>query len=376
MRIGILTFWWSKDNYGQLLQCYALQKFLRNAGHDAFLIRYRPGISKNCILKKFYKAFNIVKLFRFLLSRKKAHDIQKENDCHSRQFDLFFKQNIYCTAPAFYSTDDLRKNLPEADLYICGSDKIWNLSSDAVKHSAFTLGFLPEWKKRISYAASFGQSDISKSCKEAFAPFLRKFNLVTVRENSGIDICRDMGVDADVVCDPALLLDKTAYERLFDKSSIMEHPYVFVYLLTNPCDISVRKLKEWACKNDLDFIYVTGNYGWMKCDYDDKGIERSYLTIQQWLYHLANAEYVVTNSFHCSLFSLLFERKVGVVPLHGSLSNTNTRIDSLFENLLCLKTEIKNNDFDILKAVSSKSIDDGFIRKSKSVLLHFIGSIL
>jgi hypothetical protein len=126
MKIGIMTFWRSEDNYGQLLQCYALQKYLRDAGHDAYLIRYdsKNDYIKLSVWKKAIKGLNPVKSFGYISSKIRAPLIKKLNA--ERKFLDF--RNIYIkqSKSIYHSYKELVENPPEADMYITGSDQVWN----------------------------------------------------------------------------------------------------------------------------------------------------------------------------------------------------------------------------------------------------------
>ena len=381
MKIGIMTFWWSKDNYGQLLQCYALQKYLRDRGHDAFLIRYKPEKLKHSstaqkisfAIKHPFETISV--LCAKIEAKAMLSETEKEN-ATLRKFDSFRKKYIVSTESIYKSYDDLCSNPPNADMYIVGSDQIWNINSEyAVDNiNAWFLNFVPETCRKTSYAASFGRDNLLKSVKKRIKPLLQEFCNVTVRENSGKDIVTSMGINAEVVCDPTLLLSADKYRELFTPINVSKK-YIFCYMLSNTCSFSAQKLSIWAKENNLELIYVNGNVSWKKCDYEDEQIEKSYLTIPEWLSYLANAEYVITNSFHCSLFSLLFEKKIAVVHLEGSVKNTNNRIDSLFLNLHVHKSEVRNNNFESLKKLCVQKIDMQFIENSKRILNSFGGGL-
>jgi hypothetical protein len=375
MKIGIMTFWSSNDNYGQLLQCYALQKYLKDLGYEAFLIRFELKNRKSLSFKRLLKIFNPVKVIRFLSKKKHLKQLQKEHQNNlTRRFDDFRAKYIVQSEQLYTSYNELKNNPPEADVYIIGSDQVWNFGSVEIGEyiNAHCLQFAPKNAKRISYAASFGVDSLKDDVSKYIQPLLKSFSSISVRENSGKDICNKIGIKADVVCDPTLLLDKTQWSQLKGNTEINNRKYVFLYLLTNTCEFSVRKLKEWTDSKNLDLIYVSGNTAYCKTDFDDNNITKSYLTINQWLDYLYNAEYVITNSFHCSLFSLIFSKKVGIVPLSSSLKRTNDRINSLFSNLDVQKTEIVNNEFSILEQCQVQNINTTFIEKSKYLLKSYL----
>lgn len=340
LKIGILTFWWSNDNYGQLLQCYALQKYLRDAGHDAFLIRYdsRNDFIRTPFILRCLKALNPVLLCKFLQHKiqhkTNSKKLLEESKLNDRHFDDFRAKYIVQSEKLYTSYNQLKENPPEADVYIVGSDQVWNFSLfQTVKNCknlihAYFLDFGSTQIKRISYAASWSCSDLRSDIIEEISPLLKKFDYVSVREKSGIDLCRKCGYDtAEFRCDPTLLLTAENYRSLYKENygtSKRKNPYLFLYMLNNTCDFDIQKVYEFAACKNLEVVYVTGNG---KID----RYEKTFATIPQWLSLIDNAEYVVTNSFHCCVFSLLFEKKFGVVPLTKTLAGMNSRIETLSE---------------------------------------------
>ena len=339
LKIGILTFWWSNDNYGQLLQCYALQKYLRDAGHDAFLIRYdsRNDFIRTPFILRCLKALNPVLLCKFL-QHKIQHKINskkllEESKLNDRHFDDFRAKYIVQSEKLYTSYNQLKENSPEADVYVVGSDQVWNFYEYRLDHCrnlvhAYFLDFGNKQTKRISYAASWGKTDLPHDFIEEISPLLKKFDYVSVREKNGINLCRKCGFDtAEFRCDPTLLLTAKDYRSLYKENygtSKRQNPYLFLYMLKNTCDFDIQKAYEFAERKNLEVVYVTGNG---KID----RYEKTFATISQWLSLIDNAEYVVTNSFHCCVFSLIFEKKFGVVPLTKTLAGMNSRIETLSE---------------------------------------------
>jgi hypothetical protein len=379
MKIGIMTFWWSEDNYGQILQCYALQKYLRDAGHDAYLIRYdaRNDYVKSSLGIKLLKALNPVKLYKYILYQKKVIINRREKENYPRNFEVFRKKYLIQTEIIYKSYKELMHNPPVADVYIVGSDQVWNpgygLDKSKKCRDAFFLNFGLKKIKRMSYAASFGQETISDEFSHNITPLLSKFNYISVREKSGIDICHQCGIDnAEWVPDPTMLISPHAYRMLCNNEKVRianQKKYLFLYLLGNRYDFPIEKIYEWAVKQNLEVIYVTGN-----AQHDS--YEKIYATIPEWLFGIDNAEYVITNSYHCCVFSLLFNKKFGVISLSGSDMGLNDRFLSLFEffsiekrfvgdNFIFMEKEINWSEihkvFDKLQASSKlKSILEGY----------------
>ena len=351
MKIGIMTFWWSEDNYGQLLQCYALQKYLRDQGHDPFLIRYDPrnDYAPTPLYRKLLKALNPVKLAGYLSFQRRKYLSSKEYTVHNRQFSAFRDTYLRQSERIYYSYDELKANPPQADCYIVGSDQVWNfwgvkLSKCKNLVHAYFLDFGKAETKRIAYAASWGKKELSEDFVTEISPLLARFNYISVREKSGIEICKQCGIgNVTVRCDPTLLLSAEQYRLLYQIEATENHikKYVFVYRLSNPCDFPMKSLLEWAQKRQLEVVYVTANGL-----YDS--YEKTYPTITLWLSLIDHAEYVITNSFHCCVFSLIFKKKFGVVPLNKSCSGMNSRIETLSELFGIKPRWIKQNDFSVL----------------------------
>lgn len=357
MKIGILTYWWSNDNYGQLLQCYALQKFLRDRGHEAFVIRYdyTSDIPTTSFPVRCLKAMNPARLLRFVLYKKHLRDVVREQKKNDRHFDDFRDQYIEWSEDTYPSYADLRGNPPEADAYIVGSDQVWNYWFASTKRfynpaHAYFLDFGDEGTKRLAYAASWGVTELPEDFMRAVAPLLARFDYIGVREESGVDLCRLCGRDdAEWVCDPTLLLGAERYRALWRDEDArgnirkIGNRYLILYMLNNECDFSVQSAYDFAASRNLEVVYVTGN-GIID------GRDKYFATIPEWLYLVDSAEYVVTNSFHCGVFSTVFRKAFGIVPLTGKAVGMNTRFESLFELLGTGARYVSDGDFSVLDA--------------------------
>lgn len=344
VKIGIMTFWWSQDNYGQLLQCYALQKCLRDAGHEAYLIRYKNE-ERSPLWKRCLKAFNLSLLYKHLKYKINSCKVKKEQICNDRHFDEFRKNYINQSEKFYSSYKELKENPPEADVYIVGSDQVWNFSFlKKIKNSSYIhsymLDFGKETTKKMSYAASWSMNSLSNELIAEIKPLLQKFSYVSVREKNGIDLCKQCGYEkAEFVCDPTMLLDVDVYRNLYKSEVIrkQDKKYLLLYMLNNECDFDIQKVYDFAKEKKLEVVYVTGN------GVVDKR-EKIFATIPEWLYLIDNAEYIVTNSFHCCVFSSIFEKKFGVVKLKGKSAGMNTRMFTLF-HLLGIEERFVDDDF-------------------------------
>jgi hypothetical protein len=348
VKIAIMTIFNSENNYGQILQCYALQRYLTDLGHEVYCIRYNSenDYTKTPILLKLKKAINIINTTKYIYLLVKNSFFENEERKYDRCFEEFRQKYIKQSDIIYNTYNDLVNDPPVADIYMAGSDQIWNFTSLPVYKTknqikAFFLQFGDKRIRRFSYATSFGVNYIKKEHHDKIASYLKNFEYVSVREKSGVDICKECGrEDAEWVSDPTLLLDAETYRSLYRNENIRrpDKKYVLLYYLGHKTAFKIKILFEWAHKRNLEVIYINANIQYDKYD-------KFYATIPEWLYLIDNAEYVITNSFHGTIFSLLFEKRFGVIPLTGRYSGMNERLYSLFEYLNILPPII-SDDFD------------------------------
>lgn len=371
MKIGIMTFWWSEDNYGQLLQCYALQKYLRDQGHDPFLIRYdsRKDYVPTPLYWKLLKVLNPVKLAGYLSLKRRKYLSAKEYVVHNRQFSSFRDTYLKQSEWIYHSYDELKANPPEADCYVVGSDQLWNFGNIPLRRvkkliHAYFLDFGSDSVIRMAYVASWGQEQIPDDFISEIVPLLKKFQKVSVREKSGINICRRCGYEtAQWVCDPTMLVNAKVYRGIYQYNnvSVPQKPYVLFYYLDNGGRFDKKSVFQFAQERNLDVRYISAN---MNMD----AYEKTYATIPEWLCLVDNAQYVITNSFHCCVFSILFRKQFGAIALTGTYSGMNSRLQSLFEMTGCGERYIKDDDFSVLDkdyGINSTGFFCSFIKLEK-----------
>lgn len=298
MKVGIITFHWA-TNYGAVLQSYALCRYLSELGNDVRIIDYYPSKYK----KSFVNAF-LTKHLHLIPGRLK--EISKE-----KQIESF--RSAHLNRTQYFSSGKKLKNF-DFDCYICGSDQIWNESflqyGECGMASSYFLDFAPADKIIASYAASFGTVRYSERLKPHIKKCLDRFDFISVRENTAVNILIDIGIEAcRVVPDPTLLLDKSDYEKLL-LSNGKENKYNFVYMLH-------RRL------SDAENV--------MKALDENENIVCDNIGIEEWLTNIYYAEHVITNSFHGVVFSIIFEKPFTALLIDGS--GMNDRLLTLLEKL-------------------------------------------
>lgn len=340
MRIGIVTYWSSSDNYGQQLQCFALQKYLIGLGHDAYLIKYMPTSH----IPLWRRIARTVKYRLLVSSEQKEKDrntklISEKNkllNCR-RGFKEFRDKYIKSTEIVYRNIKELRNNPPAADIYICGSDQVWNNSLSDPDTAGWFLDFGKPTVKRVSYAASIGR-DIDSSEINRFTKYLKNFNAISVREQKAYTLCHQLGFDKSIIAiDPTLLLNSSAYDSIEIDSNgtdVAGKPYVFIYTLNirTAEEIYWNDFQKIIAKDGLQIRSVSSS-GYLPARELLPGVQNEQATIPEWLSLIKHSEYVITTSFHGVVFCLLYHKPFYAVLLQNEYSKGNDRIVSLLANV-------------------------------------------
>lgn len=335
MKIGIITFWQTRDNYGQMLQCWALQHYLITLGHEPFLIRYRHSeiyeFNLKLSLKRFVKNVITLRWSKLLPESRYLPPETAEESC--RGFELFKKEYLSLSDNSYSSIKELRLDPPAADCYIVGSDQVWSKLLYYDECRAFFLDFGEEGIKRIAYAASFSISEYPADIQKKLSIELSRFNSISVREKTGVSICNKAGYKAELVLDPTMLLYIKDYVKCFDLCS-QDRKDIFIYSLniSNADEIGWAGLLDYSRANGLK-IKVTTSSGYIKGGKLFPNVVYEYSKIPEWITNIINSKLVVTTSFHGIVFCLLSHTPFVYVPLEGKYARGNNRVLDLFSCL-------------------------------------------
>lgn len=340
MRIGIVTYWSSSDNYGQQLQCFALQKYLIGLGHDAYLIKYMPTSH----IPLWRRIARSIKYRLLVSSEQKEKDRKLKLICERnkllncrRGFKEFRDKYIKSTEIVYRNIKELRNNPPAADIYICGSDQVWNNSLKDPDTAGWFLDFGKPTVKRVSYAASIGR-DIDSSEINRFTKYLKNFNAISVREQKAYTLCHQLGFDKSIIAiDPTLLQNSSAYDSIEIDSNgtdVAGKPYVFIYTLNirTAEEIYWDDFQKIIAKDGLQIRSVSSS-GYLPARELLPGVQNEQATIPEWLSLIKHSEYVITTSFHGVVFCLLYHKPFYAVLLQNEYSKGNDRITSLLANV-------------------------------------------
>lgn len=350
MKIGIITLWQSSDNYGQQLQCWALQQQLLKMGHEPYLIRYdieHRVLYKSPWWKKLIKLMLLYPVYKRFKNRKQSKEEKKLVEYNAlknknRDFENFRKNNLLMSENFYSSLQELRDNPPKADAYIVGSDQVWAHLLSFDENRAMFLDFGDENVKRIAYAPSFSMPEYPEHLKGRLKENLSRFDALSVREQTGIGICKELGYNAQVVVDPTMLLKKEDYSKVKDSASNDNFIYLYYLNISSPEEVEWKQLQDFSQKQNLRIVatpasgYISGKEIFNLCDY-------IYASIPQWINMIDNARLVVTTSFHGVVFCILHHTPFVYFPLKGNFSRGNNRVVDLC-NMLGLTGRIWDVD--------------------------------
>lgn len=356
MKIAILTQE-LHNNYGGLLQAFALQHYLKKQDHDVVTVDFRWDRKPQLFGIKTILG-NAIRKYLFRIPLKSIFPLTDEQKrCIGQHTNRFTSENIRTsqTINSLSEFDYIKKY--NFDAYIVGSDQVWRPSySPGI--SAFFLSFLNDNDKikRIAYAASFGVdhcNEYSIEDLDYYASLLQKFDAIGVREDSGVKLCKEnFRVNAEHVIDPTLLIDKSEYSSLVEKDNILPlDGNMMVYVLDNSSE------KE----NIVDRIAKERNlipYQIMKDE-----ITGIYPPVTQWLRGFMDAEYVVTDSFHGVVFAIIFNKQFIAI---GNKDRGLARFTSILEKFDLLdRLVLSMDEVDVNKI--NKSIDFDAINRLKKI---------
>lgn len=309
------------NNYGSILQYFALQTYLEKKGHKVQWLKYKA-------VKVPPKGINRWLRERFLHSYFKTDNVMFHN---KEGFDKFINKYIKLTEMSYLNKKELYSKPPQADLYIVGSDQVWNgYSPDRF------LTFVPKNIPKISYAVSFGKNMIPKYMRPLLWFYLKDFKAISVREIEGVNLCHSLRRnDAKYTIDPSFLLQREDYIKIIktDKSIVsISSPYIYGYFVNPfPNNVLAEKsaIDEYIKNMGIDFI-VTGIQNAELALNQYNNIQPSPL---EWINIILNAESILTNSFHGVAFSINLQKKFLVILQNGDMSNQNCRYLNLLKRL-------------------------------------------
>ena len=300
--VGIYGVWYG-CNYGSIATYYGLNRVIESLGYSVLMID-KPDLGIG---------------------------IDKEmEDTHSRRFG---KEHYHISER--YHLGELEQLNQQCDIFVLGSDQVWNYGISKHFGKSNYLDFVGEEHKKIAYAASFGHgTDFTpEKEREEIGKLLRRFAAISIRESRGVALAREnYHVRATHVVDPVFLADKSIYEELAEKSNFREEaPYICTYILDPTADIR-EALLHISEKKGLRLINILDGVPWIFGRNKEKlGLEAiPNVEVEDWLYLIKNSELVITDSCHGMAIAALFEKTV--IPI-ANRQRGYSRFESLVEML-------------------------------------------
>lgn len=290
--IGILT-WHYYNNFGSGLQAFALQETLTRLGYDVDIINYRKFPFRN--------EHALKKVIKKLITHTVAKVCNKIYNRVVNNILIFQKRYLNQTEP-FADPSYIMTIAHKYDCLVYGSDQIW---APNVYTPIYMGAYVPNSVKKISYAASIGLNEIPADLVEVYKKNLSSYYAVAVREEEGKDLLKNKcGIDASVVLDPTLMIDACTYKSMQRRVRGLKGKYIFCYFLNKEHNYK-NKVQEYARKNNLQIIGAS-----------DRKADAEWMTLltnigaDQFLWLINHAETIFTDSYHGSIFSLLFHKNL------------------------------------------------------------------
>lgn len=354
-KIGILT-WHYYPNFGSGLQAFALQSIIQSLGYEALIINYRnPIFGRSIWWKNFVK-----KVIQYTVA---PFNKAIKNKTIS-ETAIYQKKHLNQTS-RFYEPSDLYEISKEYNCIVYGSDQIW---APNVYNPIYMGAYVSDPVRKISYAASIGLNDIPDDMVENYKHNLSTFHAVAVRENEGMELLSQRcGIEATVVLDPTLMVDVEEYREMQRPVCGIEGKYVFCYFLNKEHQYK-EKVKQYAEEHNFQVIGVS--------DKADDATWMNRLTnigADQFLWLINHAETIFTDSYHGSIFSLLFHKNLWTFVRFAEDSPIcqNSRIRQLQANfniahrIISAKSEIDDD-----KSIDYDYFENRLVNLRESSLLY------
>ncbi len=372
-RIGVVTYSYTTDNYGQVLQFLATKLFLEELGHKVKLLRPR-GHNKDVIVRVIRRVLGRLGLLKIenknclcLTSKEIAKQkmfeewakvTEEQEKEHPRYFEKFRSKHFNIDKGTYEGL--LRHGY---DAFCVGSDQTWSAPSEL-----YMLGWVKGKCKKFTIAPSVGHRNYSDEEIDIITPWISSFDFITVREQNGIDLVKRTGrTDPIIILDPTLLVSSDIYNH-YAKMSEKSKPYVLVYLLGGEISVSVEKIISYCHEKGYEVKYVESQGR-------NENVDKVYATVDEWLGLVRGASYVITNSFHGMAFSIIFHKPFLVFPLIGIMKDMNGRILNLAEQTK-LNDRVYNGELETLFSPIDWAYTDSIRKNNKAQLVKIISNLL
>jgi len=355
-KVGILTLSHTDNkNYGAMLQSFALYTMIQNLGCKPYIINWKFKQKRTLTYNDISSESKIQYLYlciRRFFGVKLGSVIQSISSLFGEKPFIIFSEFFLPNKTVRVTRENIAELNNEFENFIVGSDQVWRATSPDLY--AFFLDFVNDSHRKISYAASFGidqWNEATDEVTEEIRKLIKRFDSVSVRELSGVEICDSIfDVQAQFVLDPTLMLSINQYRPIFESESdedLRDKDYIACMILDSKSSESIcRSMNE---KLSLPAISIRGK--------DITVFSLTFIrynTVARWLNFIRHAQFVVTDSYHCVIFSILFKKRFAVI---AHKKRGIARLESLL-NLLNLKDRLfKDEDAFMNSKIWDQEID-------------------
>lgn len=373
MKASVITLH-TVDNYGSVMQTYATQQILKKCGYDAEFVDYwrrdnlpqsrAERILEGSTLQKLKPLWGINNFTRKATVSILKSVLEKQRSPMWR----FLEEKVQLTKVRYYSFEELEANPPVADVYITGSDQVWNSIWNQGIDRSYFLDFAPAGKPRIAFSASIGREQLDTEEIPETKRLLEKYSAISVREQSAVELLASMDIKSTLVLDPTLMLEAEEWRQLATKQK-REKPYILIYQL-NPNPQMDQYAKQLAQKKNWEIIRI----GFGRSDHRKGGKCVMLPSVEEFLGLFCDAACVLTDSFHATAFSLnLGTDFISVLPGRfgtriesiTKLTRTENRILTSYDDLTVIDRSIDEKNVQNIFTVERKKSFD-FLKRAIS----------
>ena len=369
------------NNYGSLLQTYALQAKVEELGVSPEIIRYKEPVYRSILRLRNIEFLKVI--FKKVLLRKfigyKHKGFNNNLVKRANAFEQFKRD--YLVRPVICKNKaQLTEQARHYPLVLLGSDQLWHPMN--LKMDFFTLSFVPDEVTKAAYAGSFGVSVIPPKMRTAYKKYLERIEYISCREDSGAQIVQELtGRSVPVVCDPAVLMTAEEWSSMLSDKVKPEGKYIFCYFLGNnpPQRDYVKALK---IKLKCQIVALPHIVEYVDSDEGFADILPYNVGPSEFMYLIKNADFVCTDSFHASVFSLQFHKQFLVFDRfeNGNGSSTTSRIETLLKVVehperLIKKTSVAVKHIDEIKEIDYTNVDN-LLSEFRKESLNYLKSVL
>ncbi len=361
---------YAHENYGGMLQAYATISLLEKLGIEYELIRYDKSHSLSFKIKALPRIFNSVflndkvEILKKKIGKEKHPEFAKNDAIRMQAFHDFVSEKFVNLAPVSIGYKQLCVDSLKYSAVVTGSDQLW--SPAGLSTNFFNLMFVDDSVRKISYASSFGVSNIPWYQKKRTRQYLNRLDYISMRENRGAEIVKELtGKNVPVVVDPVMMFTASEWDKLIPQKQVTDGEYIFAYFLGDNQEFR-QAVKNLSKQTGLKIVALRHMDQYVPAD-EQFGDEAPYnVGPVEFLNLLRNAKYVCTDSFHGSVFSIIYHKQFIVFNRYSNKSkhSKNSRIDTLCANIGVADRRYNSNFIQQMQA----SIDYSAVDRNVEIL--------